>query len=215
MEPREGAFYVWTRDEIEDIFADDADVVCARYGIEVEGNAPEDPHGEFDKQNILYEARSIEDVARLTDRSTDDVAKVTVSALERLYKVRGARQRPNLDDKVLSGWNGLMIAAFARGARVFEFAGGATSPLLTTAQSAARFVRDALWDKDRQRLLRRYRRGQAAIDGGYSNCSRQILIPTGWIGQRHFKRNKTNYFGMPKPEGGSPRRVRICLCCSD
>ena len=165
MESREGAFYVWTRDEIEDIFADDADVVCARYGIEVEGNAPEDPHGEFDKQNILYEARSIEDVARLTDRSADDVAKVAVGALERLYKVRGARQRPNLDDKVLSGWNGLMIAAFARGARVFEFAGGATSPLLTAAQSAARFVRGALWDKDRQRLLRRYRRGQAAIDG--------------------------------------------------
>jgi len=165
LEPREGAFYVWTLKEIEDLFADDADVVCARYGIEAEGNAPEDPHGEFDRQNILYEARSINDVARLTGRSTGDVAKVIVGARELLYKMRGARQRPNLDDKVLSGWNGLMISAFARAARVFECDGSVASPLLTVAQSAACFVRDALWDGDRQRLLRRYRNGQAAIDG--------------------------------------------------
>ena len=165
LEPREGAFYVWTLKEIEDLFADDADVVCARYGIEAEGNAQEDPHGEFDRQNILYEARSINDVARLTGRSTSDVAKVIVGARELLYKMRGARQRPNLDDKVLSGWNGLMIAAFARAARVFECDGSVASPLLTVAQSAACFVRDALWDGDRQRLLRRYRNGQAAIDG--------------------------------------------------
>ena len=165
LEPREGAFYVWTLKEIEGLFADDADVVCAHYGIEAEGNAPEDPHGEFDRQNILYEARSINDVARLTGRSTSDVAKVIVGARELLYKMRGARQRPNLDDKVLSGWNGLMIAAFARAARVFECDGSVASPLLTVAQSAACFVRDALWDGDRQRLLRRYRNGQAAIDG--------------------------------------------------
>ena len=165
LEPREGAFYVWTLKEIEDLFADDADVVCARYGIEAEVNAQEDPHGEFDRQNILYEARSINDVARLTGRSTGDVAKVIVGARELLYKMRGARQRPNLDDKVLSGWNGLMIAAFARAARVFECDGSVASPLLTVAQSAACFVRDALWDGDRQRLLRRYRNGQAAIDG--------------------------------------------------
>ena len=165
LEPREGAFYVWTLKEIEDLFADDADVVCARYGIEAEGNAQEDPHGEFDRQNILYEARSINDVARLTGRSTSDVAKVIVGARGLLYKMRGARQRPNLDDKVLSGWNGLMIAAFARAARVFECDGSVASPLLTVAQSAACFVRDALWDGDRQRLLRRYRNGQAAIDG--------------------------------------------------
>ena len=165
LEPREGAFYVWTLKEIEGLFADDADVVCARYGIEAEGNAQEDPHGEFDRQNILYEARSINDVVRLTGRSASDVAKVIVGARKMLYKMRGARQRPNLDDKVLSGWNGLMIAAFARAARVFERDGRVTSPLLTAAQASARFVRDALWDDDRQRLLRRYRNGQAAIDG--------------------------------------------------
>ena len=165
LEKREGAFYVWTLDEIEALFADDADVVCARYGVEAGGNATEDPQGEFDQQNILYEARSINDVVRLTGRSASDVAKVIVGARKMLYKMRGARQRPNLDDKVLSGWNGLMIAAFARAARVFECDGRVTSPLLTAAQAAARFVRDALWDGDRQRLLRRYRNGQAAIDG--------------------------------------------------
>ncbi|MEC7768530.1 MAG: thioredoxin domain-containing protein, partial [Acidobacteriota bacterium] len=74
LEKREGAFYVWTLDEIKALFADDADVVCARYGVEAGGNATEDPQGEFDQQNILYEARSINDVARLTGRSASDVA---------------------------------------------------------------------------------------------------------------------------------------------
>ncbi len=162
-EKREGAFYVWTLAELERLFGDDADVVRLRFGAEAEGNVSEDPHGEFARQNILYAARSIDDVARLSGRPADEVEVVLARARQTLREARASRPRPHVDDKVLSGWNGLMVAAFARAARVLRSDNVAGS-LLATAQAAARFVRGAMWDAGRGRLLRRYRAGQAAID---------------------------------------------------
>ena len=81
-----------------------------------------------------------------------------------LFAVRERRPRPHLDDKVLTAWNGLMIAAFARAARVL--AGSATAPrYLAAARRAAGFIKQTLWVESGQRLLRRYRDGEAAIDG--------------------------------------------------
>jgi hypothetical protein len=83
--------------------------------------------------------------------------------------LRDRRPRPHLDDKVLAGWNGLMIAAFARGARVlqaFEPAGGAVSAAacLKAAVQAARFIRQTMWDEKRRILFRRFRQGDVSID---------------------------------------------------
>ena len=64
----EGAFYIWRDSEVAALFGDDADVVRFRFGIEQNGNAPHDPQGEFTHKNLLYVARTIEDVARLTGR---------------------------------------------------------------------------------------------------------------------------------------------------
>ena len=60
----EGAFYLWTADEIERLLGPDAQVFCERYGVERDGNALNDPHGEFTGRNILYEARPIDDDRR-------------------------------------------------------------------------------------------------------------------------------------------------------
>ena len=161
----EGAFYIWGQPEIEQLFGADADVVRFRYGIEPGGNAPEDPHNEFTKKNLLYVARGTDDVARLAGRSEADVTAVLDGARLRLFEARLGRPRPHLDDKVLAGWNGLMIAAFARAARVtpLDETGAATS--LDAAVRAAEFVRRHLWDEDRGRLLRRFRDGRSGIDG--------------------------------------------------
>ena len=161
----EGAFYVWSQSEIEQLFGDDADVVRFRYGIEPKGNAPHDPHGEFINKNLLYVAHSVEDVARLSGRPVDDVAAVLDGARVRLFEARCARPRPHLDDKVLAGWNGLMIAAFARAARVTPLDEPRSREGLETATRAARFLRTRLWDTDRGVLLRRFRDGRADIDG--------------------------------------------------
>ena len=156
----EGSFYIWRDDEIEQILGDNAAVFRARYGILPDGNAPADPQGEFTHKNLLYTARSIEDVASITGRSLDGVTDALQSARGLLMTRRAARPRPHLDDKVLTAWNGLMIAAFARAARTLVGAAG----YLQDAQRAARFVHDRLWQPSTGTLLRRYRDGSAGVD---------------------------------------------------
>jgi uncharacterized protein len=156
----EGAFYVWPDEEIQEVLGADADVFRARYGILPDGNAPADPQGEFTGKNLLYTARSVEDVASTTGRSVDEVHTVLEKARDLLMARRAKRPRPHLDDKVLTAWNGLMIAAFARAARTIEGADG----YLQDAQRAARFVREQLWQPSSRILLRRYRDGSAGVD---------------------------------------------------
>ena len=163
-EPRphkmEGAFYIWRDDEIQDVLGDDAAVFRARFGILPDGNAPNDPQGEFTEKNLLYTARSLDDVASITGRPVEGVMDALRRARPLLIARRGSRPRPHLDDKVLTAWNGLMIAAFARAARTID---GAES-YLEDAQKAARFVREHLWQSSSQTLLRRYREGSSGVD---------------------------------------------------
>ncbi|MEW6320296.1 MAG: thioredoxin domain-containing protein [Acidobacteriota bacterium] len=169
----EGAFYIWSVDEVRARLGDDSRVFELRYGLLPDGNAPFDPHNEFSGRNLLYTARGIAEVARETDRTPEEVAEALTRARQRLFEARASRPRPHLDDKVLTAWNGLMIAACARASRVLaggdalgQDVGSDPGPRhLAAAQRAARFARQALWDEGRQVLLRRYRDGQAAIDG--------------------------------------------------
>ena len=160
----EGAFYIWTDAEIGAVTGADAAVVRRRFGIEADGNAPQDPQGEFTGRNLLYVAQTEDDVALRTGHTPAAVADALSRARAQLFAVRELRPRPHLDDKVLTAWNGLMIAAFARAARVL--AGRATAPrYLAAGRRAAEFIRRTLWIESEQRLLRRYRDGEAAIEG--------------------------------------------------
>jgi len=162
-EQREGAFYVWTVAEMEALLGNDAEIVGKRFGVEPDGNALADPQGEFRGQNILYVAQSVEDLAARTGRPAEDVVTILANARQTLFDARAIRPRPHLDDKVITGWNGLMIAAFARAARVL-----AESPRrgdwLAAARRAAAAARARVWQAGSGRLLRRYRDGEAAID---------------------------------------------------
>jgi uncharacterized protein YyaL (SSP411 family) len=156
----EGAFYIWRDQEIGEALADDADVFRLRHGILPDGNAPFDPQNEFTQKNLLYTARSIEDIATMTGRPAQDVVAALDRARATLLAIRSTRPRPHLDDKVLTAWNGLMIAAFARAARVLDDAS-----YLADADRAARFLRSRLWRPADETLLRRFRQGDAAVDG--------------------------------------------------
>ena len=160
----EGAFYLWTQDEIERLLGDDAALAARRFGIEADGNALQDPQGELRGRNVLYVAQSIEDIAARSGRSADDILDVLGRVRETLAAARAGRPRPHLDDKVLTAWNGLMIAAFARAARVL-IARPSAATYLRAAQHAASFIRTELWNDGDRRLLRRFRDGEAAIDG--------------------------------------------------
>jgi uncharacterized protein YyaL (SSP411 family) len=163
-EKREGAFYVWTAAEIDRLLGDDAALVRRRFGIEEGGNAVSDPQGEFRGQNILHVAQSIEDVAARLGRPIEDVMRALARARQRLYDTRNHRPRPHLDDKIITAWNGLMIAAFARAARVLV-SSRRRAEWLRAAERAADVLEAHLWSAVDRQLLRRLREGEAAIDG--------------------------------------------------
>jgi hypothetical protein len=170
-EKREGAFYVWSREEIEAALGvEDAEIFCERFGVLAGGNVEEDPHGEFRGRSILYQARSIEETAAQNGAGVDETrARLRDSALK-LLEIRARRPRPHLDDKILASWNGLMISAFAKGAQALG-----EEQYAEAARAAAKFLRDRLWDEKRAVLLRRFRDGESAIDGFLDDYAFSIL----------------------------------------
>ncbi|HET7093240.1 MAG TPA: DUF255 domain-containing protein, partial [Thermomicrobiales bacterium] len=109
-EGEEGAFYVWTPDEIEMALGPtDAAIVGAYYGVE--------PGGNFEGKSILHLARPADDVAAEFELTPERVDEVVAAARPRLLAARNERPRPGLDDKIIVGWNGLMLKAFAEAAR--------------------------------------------------------------------------------------------------
>src|SRR5262249_58758179 len=85
-----------------------------------------------------------------------------------LFEARLSRPRPHRDDKILTAWNGLMIGAFARMARLLrgfgDEGGSAAEPYLAAARQAAGFIRERMWNAGPRTLLRRYRDGVAEIE---------------------------------------------------
>src|SRR5437899_4060630 len=118
----EGAFYIWTKKEIDAALGDAAEIFDFHYGVQAHGNAPErsDPHDEFRGKNILIERHTIAETARHFEKSEGEVGKVLMRSREKLFAIRGQRPRPHLDDKIIAAWNGLMISAFARAAQVLD-----------------------------------------------------------------------------------------------
>ena len=166
---KEGAFYLWRAEEVDALLGADARIVQLRFGIESDGNAPHDPQQEFTGKNLLYVAKSIDDIATETGSSPDEIAEVLHRSRLKMFKERLGRPRPQRDDKILAAWNGLMIAAFARMARALRGLGAdgrhAAAPYLNAARRAAGFLREQMWNAQSGVLLRRYRDGHAEIDG--------------------------------------------------
>jgi uncharacterized protein YyaL (SSP411 family) len=161
---KEGAFYVWTSEEMDELLGPDSDVASQRFGVEPGGNAPEDPQGEFTGKNILFIAQPIAAIASRTRSPEAEVMDALGRIRLALFERRATRPRPHLDDKVLTAWNGLMIAAFARAARALPATRHA-SAYREAAGAAARFIRTTLWRAGDEVLLRRFRDGDAAIEG--------------------------------------------------
>jgi len=157
----EGAFYIWSSEEIRELIPGPAaDWFCHRFGVAEGGNVANDPHHEFVGRNILYRAATVEETAGQFARPVDEVKAAIEKAAAALLEARSRRIRPHLDDKVLTSWNGLMISAFALGGAVLE-----EPRYAEAARRAADFVLDKMLDPRTGILLRRYRKGAAAIPG--------------------------------------------------
>jgi len=154
----EGKFYVWEEEEIRRILEKEAaDLTIRVFHVEKNGNFKEETSGEKTGGNILHLGKSMAEIASDLKISPVVLADRITSARNRLFEVRERRVHPYKDDKILTDWNGLMVAALAQGAQVLgepEYVGA--------AKSAADFILNHMRKRD-GRLLHRYREGKAGI----------------------------------------------------
>jgi len=149
----EGRFYVWTPAQVAEVLGPaPAKLFNEFYGITGAGNFE---HG----LSIPHRTGSLEDLARRQGRAQDEVAAELEQSRVRLLAARERRPRPLKDDKVLTAWNGLMIAALAMAHRVLG-----DPAYLEAAGRAAGFVLGRLTD-DQGRLMRRWREGRVQGEG--------------------------------------------------
>jgi uncharacterized protein YyaL (SSP411 family) len=172
-EHAEGAFYLWSADELRSVLGGDFGLVAEHFGVREEGNVPpgDDPHGEFSGKNILAQRQPLAATARALGLTPEEANEKLIAVLARLREARALRPRPHLDDKILTAWNGLMISALARGHCVlesgdtFDAARPAVAPYLQAAERAAEFLRRELFDEKRGVVFRAWREGRGATEG--------------------------------------------------
>lgn len=160
VEREEGKYYLWTLEEIRSILdPEDSELIIKMFNLREEGNFEEEIRGRETGTNLFYMARSPGSLAAKMKIPVEEVEKKVKAAREKLLKARYERKRPSLDDKILTDWNGLMIAAFAKGYQVFG-----EQRYLKAAEKAADFILMALYSPG-DGLLHRYRDGVAGISG--------------------------------------------------
>jgi uncharacterized protein YyaL (SSP411 family) len=166
-EGEEGKFYVWSLAEITKILGEEAGLFAEIYGVTADGN--------FEGHNILNRLGSIE----LRDDETERrLAEMRAKLLAR----RGSRVWPGFDDKVLADWNGLMIAALAKAAEIFD-----KPQWLAAAEAAFNFVSIKMIPNGR--MMHAYRAGEAkapATANDYANMIRAALVLTNVTGKRSY-----------------------------
>ena len=149
-EGEEGLFYLWTIDEIKNILSNvESELLINTYGLNKEGNYDDEATGNRTEKNILYLKEPINNI-ELKNRLNQIIKK--------LYQARKKRIHPLKDDKILTDWNGLMIAAYAKAGVVFN-----SDDYTQQAEKSAQFILKNLTDNN-GRLLKRYRDGNAGVD---------------------------------------------------
>lgn len=152
-EGEEGRFYVMTISDMKDALGDEDAALAARiFGMTEEGN--------FESSNVLHLPHALADIADDVGRTPDELHAWLTEVRRRIYVWRHPRVHPITDDKILLGWNGLMIAALARLGAI------SANPRWTgMAERAVAFIESHLVRAD-GRLLRRWRDGDARFEAG-------------------------------------------------
>jgi uncharacterized protein YyaL (SSP411 family) len=152
-EGKEGLFYVWTPYEVRKHLGDNlGDLFCQLYDITEAGNFE-------DEQSIPHVRLSLKAFAAKKGMDLKELEVLLEDARKKLFRIRKKRVHPLKDDKILTAWNGLMIAAFSKAYKVFG-----DQAYVDSARNAARFILQHL-KADNGRLLCRYREGDSAYAG--------------------------------------------------
>ena len=159
-EGEEGLFYLWTHDELQKhLSPDELELFSSVFAIQKQGNWIDSASKARQPNNIL---RILPEGWKTLGEFSDEETARMETIRKRLFEIRARRPRPLLDDKVLSDWNGLMIASMAESGRLL-----ADTELIEAAKKAYSFITTTLY-QDR-RLLHRWRDGDAAIPGMLSD----------------------------------------------
>ncbi|XP_048228171.1 spermatogenesis-associated protein 20 isoform X2 [Ricinus communis] len=177
---REGAFYVWTDKEIDDILGEHATLFKDHYYIKPLGNCDlsrmSDPHNEFKGKNVLIELNDPSALASKHGLPIEKYQDILGESKRMLFDVRARRPRPHLDDKVIVSWNGLAISAFARASKIlkresegtrynFPVVGCDPREYIEVAENAATFIRKHLYEEQTRRLQHSFRNGPSKAPG--------------------------------------------------
>ena len=158
-EGEEGLFYLWHEDEIKKVLGkEEAAFISRVFNVEKAGNYIDSVERKKTAKNILHLKSSLSGIAKKEKISEKELVKRIEESRIKLFSFRKKRIHPYKDDKILTDWNGLMIAAFARGAQAFG-----NNEYKLAAKRASRFILKNLRKKN-GRLLHRYRGGEAGIE---------------------------------------------------
>ena len=149
-EGEEGLFYVWTIQELQSIIGEeDTQFIQNMFNLTSEGNFKDEASGQSIGNNIFHLKTPISNSRDL---------KKSSQIREKLFHVREKRIHPLKDDKILTDWNGLMIAAMAKAGVAFQ-----DNMLIESAEKSTKFIFNNLMDKN-GRLQKRYRKGKSGLD---------------------------------------------------
>jgi hypothetical protein len=158
-EGQEGKFYIWTETEIKKALGEKANFAVKVFNISREGNYYGEAYQGKTGKNILHLKKPLQELSLELgirfEESTDILKKVA----KKLFEFRKKRIHPLKDDKILTNWNGLMIAALAKGAQAFN-----SMKYSEIAKKTVEFIFEKL-QKPNGKLIHRYRDGEANIDG--------------------------------------------------
>ena len=153
IERKEGLFYLWKPKKIKEIIGKDlGELFCSFYNITDIGNFEEG-------MSIPNISVSTNNFAEKSGMALEELETVLEDARKKIFQERNKRKHPFKDDKILTSWNGLMIAAFAK---AYQSIGNQL--YAEAAQKSADFILQKLRKED-GRLLHRYREGDAAYSG--------------------------------------------------
>ncbi|MCW4017522.1 MAG: thioredoxin domain-containing protein [Candidatus Bathyarchaeota archaeon] len=159
-EGEEGKFYVWTKQEVVDVVKPaDADLATQLFGLSIEGNYFDAAVGQRNGRNILHLAVPLEEVAAAKGLTLDELIGRLGKIQRALFEARKSRVAPATDRKVLTDWNGLMIAALARAGYVFG-----ESRFVEAAEKASDFLLTQMHDENGV-LYHRNAGGERAVEG--------------------------------------------------
>lgn len=148
----EGKYYVWDDDEIFNILGEErGDLYASVYGITPEGN--------FEGKNIPnLLGTDMETIAEENDMTLGELDQALEDARKQLLSAREKRVYPHVDDKILTSWNAMMIAALAKAGKVFE-----KREYTRAAEKSIRFIESNLIRE--KRVMARYRDGEVKHNG--------------------------------------------------